>query len=341
MNYTGTQVYHYRILGNIKKIKDKSDIALPCHMALIDVLGDLKVWIAAGFVAALLFGSIGEAASSIMIMVLIMQMSVSLDGLTFRKDDMKTYKRPILWGIVCCFIVNSGITILIGSLFIPSSTAIWYGWVMLASVPSAVSVVSASLYLNGDTKATVLMTSAIYVSALALTPMMTWAFLGSAVGPLEIFRYIVLFIAIPLIASQVLKRFSLPRRGKIVFINIMLFMLMFLAFGSNRDYILSELDMVLWVVIACFVKIFVLGSAVTYLLKRSGTDRDSGMTYILFSVWKNSGMAVSFCMVLLAGTEAAVPCAVSLIMESVWFTMFTSYSERIWPTEDRGQAAET
>ncbi|MGE0015321.1 MAG: Na+-dependent transporter [Candidatus Methanomethylophilaceae archaeon] len=305
-------------------------------MALVDVLGDLKIWIAAGFVAALLFGSVGEAASTMMIIVLILQMSVSLEGLTFRKDDIKSYRKPIFWGIICCFVVNSGITILIGSLFIPHSTAIWYGWVMLASVPSAVSVVSASLYLKGDTKATVLMTGAIYIFALALTPLMTRAFLGSAVSPLEIFRYIILFIAIPIIASQVLKRFSLPRRGKIVFINIMMFMLMFLAFGSNRDYIISEIDMVVWVVIACFVKIFVLGGAVAYVLKKSGTHRDSGIAYVLFSVWKNSGMAVSFCMVLLAGmTEAAVPCAVSLIMESVWFTVFTSYSDRIWPAENR------
>ncbi|MEA4977912.1 MAG: Na+-dependent transporter [Methanomassiliicoccaceae archaeon] len=306
-------------------------------MALIDVFADLKVWISLGFIAGLLFGSIGQVASSVMIIVLIMQMSVSLDGLTFRKEDMKSYRKPILWGIVCCFVVNSAITIFIGSMFIPTSTAIWYGWVMLASVPSAVSVVSASLYLNGDTKATVLMTSAIYISALAITPLISWALLGSAVSPLEVLRYIALFIAIPLVASQVLKRFSLPRRGKIVFINVMMFFLMFLALGSNRDYIISELDIVLWIILACFVKIFVLGIVATYILKKSAVSRDMGMIYILFTVWKNSGMAVSLSMVLLAGmTEAAVPCAISLIMETIWFTIFTTYSEKIWPKEKKG-----
>lgn len=304
-------------------------------MAIIDVLANLKVWIAIGFVAGLLFGSIGGSASTIMMVVLILQMSVSLDGLTFRKGDMKAYNKPILWGIVCCFIINSGITIIAGSFFIPISTAIWYGWVILASVPSAVSVVSASLYLKGNTKATVLMTSAIYVAALAVTPLISWVMLGSAVSPLEILKYILLFIAIPLVASQVFKHFTLPKRGKIIFINIMLALLMFLALGSNRDYIFSELNIVFWVIIVCFIRIFVLGVVMTYLLKKKRTERDMGMIYVLFSVWKNSGMATSLSMVLLSGMpEAAIPGAISLIMESIWFSTFTSHSEKMWPRKE-------
>lgn len=304
-------------------------------MAIVDVLANLKVWIVIGFIAGMSFGSIGGSASTIMMIVLILQMSVSLDGLTFRRDDVKSHSKPILWGIVCCFVVNSGITILLGSLFIPVSTAIWYGWVMLASVPSAVSVVSASLYLKGNTKATVLMTSAIYIAALAITPLISWIILGSAISPLEILKYIGLFIAIPLVASQFLKRFTIPKRGKIIFINIMMASLMFLALGSNRDYIISEFNIVLWVIIVCFIRTFVLGIIVTYLLKKKGTDRDMGMIYVLFSVWKNSGMATSLSMVLLSGmAEAAIPGAISLIMESIWFSTFTSHSEKMWPRKE-------
>lgn len=304
-------------------------------MAIVDVLANLKVWIAIGFVAGLLFGSIGESASTIMIVVLIIQMSVSLDGLTFRRDDLGAYSKPILWGIICCFVVNSGITIIVGSFFIPVSTAIWYGWVMLASVPSAVSVVSASLYLKGNTKATILMTSAIYIAALAVTPLICWIILGSAISPLEILKYIALFIAIPIAVSQILKRFTLPRRGKLIFINIMMALLMFLALGSNRDYIFSELNIVFWVVVVCFVRIFVLGIVMTYLLKKMGTDRDMSMIYVLFSVWKNSGMAVSLSMVLFSGmAEAAIPGVISLIMESMWFSTFISHSEKMWPRKE-------
>ncbi len=301
-------------------------------MAIVDVLANLKIWIAVGFVTGMLFGSIGSSASTIMMIVLILQMSISLEGLTFRKNDMKAYSKPILWGIVCCFVINSGITIIVGSFFIPVSTAIWYGWVMLASVPSAVSVVSASLYLRGNTKATVLMTSGIYIAALAITPLISWVILGSAVSPLEILKYIALFIAIPLTASQVLKRFTIPKQGKMIFINIMMALLMFLALGSNRNYILSELNIVFWVIIACFIRTFVLGIVITYALKKKGTDRDMGMIYVLFSVWKNSGMATSLSMVLLSGmAEAAIPGAISLIMETIWFSTFTSRSEKMWP----------
>lgn len=304
-------------------------------MTVVDLLSDLRIWIVLGFIAGLAVGPVGSHASTIMIIVLILQMTVSFEGLSFVRSDASKYGKPIMLGLVCCFLVNSSITILLGSLFISVSTALWYGWVILAAVPSAVSVVSASLYIRGNTKATVLMTGAIYLAALILTPLISWIFIGSAVSPLEILKYILLFIVIPLAASQLLKRFSFPVKGRIVFINITLATLLFLALGSNRDYILSQTDMVFWIILVCVIRTFVLGTLMTFLLKRRGTDRDMGMIYVLFSVWKNSGMATSLSMVLFTGmVEAAVPGAVSLVIESIWFSTFTSYGERIWPRSD-------
>src|SRR5690554_4976303 len=103
-------------------------------MTLADILADLKLWVVIGIVAGLLVGSIGDSAATVIIIVLIMQMSVSFEGLSFKRKDMREYSRPVILGIVCCFIINSGATLLLGSLFIPTSTAIWYGWVMLAAV---------------------------------------------------------------------------------------------------------------------------------------------------------------------------------------------------------------
>lgn len=304
-------------------------------MAVVDVLGDLRVWIAFGFIAGLATGPVVDQASTVMIIVLILQMTVSFQGLSFVKSDAYEHKKPMMWGLACCFLVNSGITILLGSFFISVSTALWYGWVMLAAVPSAVSVVSASLYLKGNTKATVLMTGAIYFSALLLTPLISWIFIGSAISPLEILKYIILFIAVPMIGSRILKRFSLPVKGRIIFINMMMAALLFLALGSNRDYIVSQTDMIFWIVLVCVIRTFVLGTLLTYLLKRKGVNRDMGMIYVLFSVWKNSGMATSLSMVLLTGmAEAAVPGAVSLVLESVWFSIYTGYGEKIWPRSD-------
>lgn len=301
-------------------------------MAVVDILSNLKVWIAFGFIAGIIVGPMGDYASTAMIIVLILQMTVSFEGLTFLKDDFVRYKKPMILGLICCFIVNSSITILLGSMFITVNTAIWYGWVMLAAVPSAVSVVSASLYLKGDTKATVFMTSAVYIAALIVTPLISWIFIGSAVGSLEILKYILLFIAIPLVASQILKRRTLPAKGRIIFINVMMGSLLFLALGSNRDYIFSQPDIILWIIIVCIIRTFVLGILMTYLLKHRGVDRDMGMIYILFSVWKNSGMATSLSMVLLSGmAEAAVPGAISLVIETIWFSVFTSYGEKMWP----------
>ena len=301
-------------------------------MALLNVLEDIKVWIAAAIVLALIFGFGSPDASTIMMLALIAQMAVALDGIRFSRSDFGTYKKPIFVNFVCCFGICTGFTLLTGLLFIDDQ-ALWTGWVMLSAVPCAISVVPSALFLKADPKLAVLSLTVIYVIAIALTPLITHTLIGNSVNPLEVLRYILMFILIPFVLTIPIKRHHLKQAPKTLFINLMMFILVFVGLGSRQEFVFSEPMVVLSLVIACMFRIFLVSTVLVYGMKKMKCNRDNGLNYVTFCYWKNSGMSASLTMGLFAATmpEAVLPCVVSLIVEAVWFAVLTKFIDRMWP----------
>ena len=301
-------------------------------MALLNVLEDIKVWIAVAIVLALVFGFGSPDASTIMMLALIAQMAVALDGIRFSRSDFGTYRKPILVNLVCCFGICTGFTLLTGLFFIDNQ-ALWTGWVMLSAVPCAISVVPSALFLKADPKLAV-----IYVIAIALTPLITHTLIGNSVNPLEVLRYILMFILIPFVLTIPIKRLHLKQAPKTLFINLMMFILVFVGLGSRQEFVFSEPMIVLSLVVACMFRIFLVSTVFVLAMKKLGCDRDNSLNYVTFCYWKNSGMSASLTMGLFAATmpEAVLPCVVSLIVEAVWFAILTKYIDRMWPPVSEG-----
>ena len=301
-------------------------------MALLNVLEDIKVWIAVAIVLALVFGFGSPDASTIMMLALIAQMAVALDGIRFSRSDFGIYRKPILVNFVCCFGICTGFTLLTGLFFIDNQ-ALWTGWVMLSAVPCAISVVPSALFLKADPKLAVLSLTVIYVIAIALTPLITHTLIGNSVNPLEVLRYILMFILIPFVLAIPIKRLHLKQAPKTLFINLMMFILVFVGLGSRQEFVFSEPMIVLSLVVACMFRIFLVSTVFVLAMKKLGCDRDNGLNYVTFCYWKNSGMSASLTMGLFAATmpEAVLPCVVSLIVEAVWFAVLTKYIDRMWP----------
>ena len=224
-------------------------------MPLLNILSDIKVWIAVAIILALIFGFGSPDASTIMMIALIAQMAVALDGIQFSRHDFGDYKKPIVLNLLCCFIICTGFTLVTGLLFIDNQ-ALWTGWVMLSAVPCAISVVPSALFLRADPKLAVLSLAVIYVVAIALTPIITHTLIGNSVNPLEVLRYILMFILIPFILTIPLKRLHLKQAPKTVFINLMMFILVFVGLGSRQEFVFSEPMVVLSLVVACIFRIF-------------------------------------------------------------------------------------
>ncbi len=304
-------------------------------MALLNILTNVRYWIVLGVVLAFLVGSWGPSTSILVIIILMIQMTLSMDGLTLRKSDLIENKKPILWSVLSALVISSASALAVGALFITAYPDIWKGWVMLASVPAAVSVITVALYMKGNMIMTVLSTTVIYIIALLFTPLLTYLFIGNAISPLEIFKYVLLFIAVPILATIPLKKVKINRNVKVIVINAMMFLLILLSVGFNKNYIFGEPMVVLYVAIASFVRIFVVSFVMVRILKKTGCSRDNGVIYVAFAVWKNSGLATTLCLVLLTdAAEAVIPCVISLLIETLWFAVMASYINRLWPEEE-------
>lgn len=308
-------------------------------MAGLDLLTDIKIWVVLGIILGLAVGFDHPNSGTILMVALMFQMILSLHGLDFHRDDFSRCKRSIAVSIGCCFIVNTSITLLTGLLFI-DDTALWYGWVMLAAVPCAVSLISASLYMHGDTKMAVLSLIAIYLVAMGASPLITHLLIGDAINPLDILKYVVLFVIIPFAIALPLKRVQIPRVPKLIGINAMMLILVMIGLGSRRDFIFSAPDIIFWLVLACILRVFIFSMVMVPIIRRTGCRREDGVVYLVLTIWRNSSMAVSMCMVLLSEQypEAVLPAIISLVVESAWFAFINGTIDRMWPREEPAPA---
>ena len=112
------------------------------------LLMDLRLWIALAIVVSFVVPVLDLPFSTFIIFVLIIQMTLSMDGLRLSLGDMKENKKGYVVSIALCYGINTVTTLLIGLMFFPEHKEIWYGWVMLASMPCAIAVVTAATLMR-------------------------------------------------------------------------------------------------------------------------------------------------------------------------------------------------
>jgi BASS family bile acid:Na+ symporter len=296
---------------------------------------DVKVWIVLGIILGLVIGFDHPDAPTMLIITLMIQMTLALQGLKFDFSDMSENRKGVLLCLILCFVLNTGITLVTGLLFIDDE-ALWYGWVMLASVPCAISVMTTAFYLKGDMKLSMLSFSMIYLVAIVFTPVMTHVLMGEAADWTKILEYVLLFVIVPLLADIPLNRITIPPKIKIMVMNVVLLIMVFISVGFRRDYIIDNPDVALWLLLANVVRIFVPCYLLLFLLRRIGCRKDRGVVYCAMATWRNSGLAATLCIIMFSSTfpNALLPAVLSLMVENLWFVIFQGTFDRIWPSEE-------
>ncbi|MDY0293890.1 MAG: hypothetical protein RBQ77_04925 [Candidatus Methanomethylophilaceae archaeon] len=293
--------------------------------AAIGVLTNVRYWILAALAAGLLVGPLGDASSALLTVSLIVMMSFSLDGLEFRREDLGSNGRGMVLSILGCFGVSLLMTLAVGFPFAASHPEIWKGWILLACMPAAVSVVTATLILGGNTKLSVLGLTSVYLVSLVATPLLTYLLLGSAADPMQILRYVLLFIALPFLLSFPVKRLRVPRVPRSIVINAAFFVLIFTAFGSNRDFFFSEPALMAALAGATLLRLALITFPTDRILRRRGTGKDSRMVYVFMAFWKNSGMAAAMSFLLFENAQTALPSVMAVVVDMIWFIFILWY----------------
>ncbi|MBR1973490.1 MAG: hypothetical protein IKA33_02305 [Candidatus Methanomethylophilaceae archaeon] len=293
-------------------------------MKLMDALMDLRIWVISAIVISLLIDTVDVPSSTLIIVVLMVQMTLSMDGLKLSLKDIKENNRDAIISVLMTYVLNTLVTLAIGALFLPVNEAIWYGWVMLASMPCAIAVVMAAVITKEDLNVSFVGVTATYVVGIVVTPLLSFELLGDAVNPLEILKYLILFIVIPLILSRPLERFNLPRTVKVPIINLMMFIMIFLSVNSNRGFLIDDVTFAGLILIVAIFRVVTLSVLSHFALKAVKVPNDRRTTMMVMGVWKNTGLSVSMSMLLLASTpESVIPCFMSMMVECIWFSIIT------------------
>ncbi len=306
-------------------------------MDVSSALMDLRIWIVAALVLAFVLDPLDLPVASITVVALMILTILSVDGIVIRKEDIVENRKGAIVSLLMCFVLNSGITLLCGLYFFDKATDIWYGWVMIAIMPCAVSTLSVPLIMKEDQPAALSILVVSYLSALVITPLMSMMIFGDAVSPLEILKYIIAFIVIPLLVSIPLRRLHLTRRMKVPFVNLMLATIIMLSFNTNRGFIFDSLDVIGVIIGLSVLRIALLHIVSAVIIRRMGLADGTYYTYLVGALWKNTGLAVSMCMAILTSMpEAALPGIICLLCEDIWFS-FVVNGNRV----DTGESKDT
>ncbi|WP_019177016.1 bile acid:sodium symporter [Methanomassiliicoccus luminyensis] len=287
-------------------------------MSIKEFMGNNALMMIAGFIVAMLFGGFPEAYPrmnkdlamlSLMVMMTFSLCSLRLGGLNVRKHTGAVWRAFLL-----SFVLSTGTTILMAFLF---TGDIRSGWIIEAAVPSAVSVIPFVVLLRGDAEATLVSSAALYIIALALTPVLTLLFIGHAVDPLTLLWYVAMLIVIPLALSRPLRRAPIGSEGRHIAINLAFFCLVIAVCGSNRGAFFGDPALVLPLLAVAIVRTFGIGIALDRFMRWKGMPREERVSGALFATHKNTGMAAALAIALI-GDAAALPAAVCMTVDIAW-----------------------
>lgn len=293
-------------------------------MKLIDVLMDLRVWVISAIIISLLFDTIDIPSSTLIIVVLMIQMTLSMDGLKLSLNGIRENRKDVIISVLMTYVLNTLVTLAIGAVFIPMNESIWYGWVILASMPCAIAVVTAAVLTRENIEVSFVGVSATYIIGIIVTPLLSFALIGDAVNPLEILKYLLLFIIIPLILSRPIGKLNLPRTVKVPIINMMMFIMIFLSVNSNRGFLIDDVTFAGIILMIAILRVVILTILSRLIIGAAKVPNDRRTILTVMGVWKNTGLSVSMSMLLLVSTpESVIPCFMSMMVECIWFSMAT------------------
>ena len=289
-----------------------------------EILQSHSIMMVLGLVLGILIGGFPEFTKEISMAALALLMTVSLANIKLAETRIAGLPREAAITLILNYGLLTGVILLVGSLF---SEKLWWGWVLMAAAPSAISVVPFTTILGGAIPKALFSTSVNYLVALVLMPLMSLALIGSAVSVTSLITSLLLLIVLPMALSRGVMRVGLAKKTKTGITNLSFFVLIFAVAGSNREAFLDDGYMVLAVSAACIIRTFGTGLLVEYTLKKLRVQKQDRVHWVLFSSYKNLGLTATLAIALFEPI-VAIPATICIMFEIFWIITMTRYYPR-------------
>ena len=298
---------------------------------LLRLLKNSNLLFLAGFLLGLISGGYASSLKEYILPALVLIMSLSTTKITLSE---LTHVRKYIRDIFIIFFINylflSSLILLANHLLVRDHD-LYVGFVMMAAIPSAVAVLPFTYLLRGEMMVSLMGSAGLYLLALVVAPLISFQFLDvGRIDPLKLISALVQMILIPFIVSRVLlkwKVFHQVKEHTNILVNLAFFLIIYVVIGMNRSTFLSHFDDLALVSLIAFFRTFVSGHLVDLFSRFAGTDRERRMSYVLFGSFKNLGLAAAIS-ILLFNERAAIPSAVTIPFEILFFIWFNYFQKR-------------
>lgn len=199
-----------------------------------------------------------------------------------------------------------------------TSPLLWEGWAILIAVPPAISIIPFTAILRGNVRASVAFNAVIYVASLAITPLLALLLLGVAVSPLQLVLTVLVLILIPLVLSRFARGSPLSSTHLRLLRNLSFAPLTFFIGSANRQVLLESPGLALEALIASILIVATAASIVWFLFQQLGADLR--VSLVLFSGYKNAGLAATIALALLAPTAVVAP-TLMIVFQIFWIPL--------------------
>jgi BASS family bile acid:Na+ symporter len=278
-----------------------------------------------GLVLGLATGGFPVLTKEISMGSLALLMTISLSNVRLAETRGRGHVRDAALALAINYGVLTGIILLFGSFF---ERDIWWGWVLMAAAPSAISVVPFTSILGGKTSRALFSTAANYLAALGLMPMISLLLIGSAVSVESLVTSLLLLIVLPMILSRLVMRFRIGKRQSTVVMNFSFAILIFAVAGANRDAFLGDPLLVLAISAVCVVRTFGTGLGTEFILRGLRVPKEERVSNVLFASYKNLGLTATLAIALFEPV-VAVPATICIVFEVVWVIFLLRYYPRV------------
>ncbi len=261
-------------------------------------------------ITGIMTGGFPAFTDKITLLSLLVIMSLSTREVRFRElKDIRGHLKDFSIAFITNYIFLSTVLITT-SYFILDDPKIIQGLVVFALVPSAIAVIPFTKMLKGDLELSLISSSLLYLSSLAIVPLFLSFIYGSSIGLLKILRYLFLMIVIPIIISRILLKIGYTEKSHDnMIVNISFFLLIFGFMGANQSYFFSETSILLPILLIGFIRSVGTASITGFIGRYLEIPDQKLKSYVLFSGYKNGGLAAMLA-VALFGSRASFPVVV-------------------------------
>jgi BASS family bile acid:Na+ symporter len=271
--------------------------------------------VASGLVIGFATGGFPAYSKEISQLALGLGMTFALTEISFASLSPRIEFRRFVVSLLASYGGLSGL-VLVFALLSPDP-GIHDGWVLMASVPPAISVVPITSYLRGDTRRIVISLAILYLIGLLLVPVITLVFTHQTVPLNDLVLQTILLIGIPMLASRPLRRWRTIAGARTSAVGISFFFLVIAIAGSTRGPLLARPELLLSLALLSLARTFGIGGLLFFLARTLRLTRDSQIALTAFGSFKNLGLAVVLAFAVY-GPIATLPSIVSLVCEILW-----------------------